>query len=128
MTLPGEAVSGNVTGTVEYGAQHAVTYSDDDYYSNYAEGAIAKINLLGSAASSESKNVSITGSEITILGGGTYVLSGESGRQFDWVCISTDAITAGETYTLSIDGTEVQTIEAASAVTTFGSTGRRMVR
>ena len=77
MTLPGEAVSGSVTGTVEYGEQHAVTYSDDDYYSNYAEGAIAKINLLGSAASSESKNVSITGSEITILGGGTYVLSGE---------------------------------------------------
>lgn len=77
MLLPNEAVFGNFTGTVAYSEQHQVTYTEDDYFSAYSENTIAKINLLGSTASSESPNVRVEEKAVTILGGGTYVLSGE---------------------------------------------------
>lgn len=70
-------VSGRVTGIVEYSEEHSVNYTEDDYYSNYSESSVAKINLKGTSATSGSKNVKIDGGKITILGGGTYVISGE---------------------------------------------------
>lgn len=77
MLLPMEAVSGSFTGTVTYSEKHQVTYTEDDYYSDYSKNIIAKVNLAGRTATSESKNVLTEGSNVTILGGGTYVLSGE---------------------------------------------------
>ena len=54
-----------------------MTYTDDDYYSDYSKDDYVTIELKGDTAVSDSSNVSIAGSEITILGGGTYVISGE---------------------------------------------------
>lgn len=65
------------TGDVKYSDAHTVSFTADDYYSNYSNTGVAKINLNGVSASSSSRNVRIDGSEITIMGGGTYVLSGE---------------------------------------------------
>lgn len=75
--LPDETVTGNIVGTEEYSDIHSVTFSSDDYYTDYSTGSIAKINLNGDYASSESRNVEIDGAMVTILGGGTYVISGE---------------------------------------------------
>ncbi len=64
-------------GVITYSENHSVTYYSDDYYSNYSNGFVSKINLNGSSVSSKSKNVLIDGTNITILKGGTYVVSGE---------------------------------------------------
>ena len=52
-------------------------FGDDDIYSDYRSGEYDTIELLGDTAVSDSSNVSVTGSDVTILGGGVYVLSGE---------------------------------------------------
>lgn len=74
--IPQSVVTGNIIGEVTYG-NFSVVYGEEDYYSDYATSAIAKIDLLGTTAETASKNVTIDGSKVTILGGGTYVLSGE---------------------------------------------------
>jgi len=77
IVFPSGVLSDNLTGDIEYSELHTVSYSEDDYYSNYSEFSIAKINLNGITATSMSNNVLVEGSEITILGGGTYVITGE---------------------------------------------------
>lgn len=68
---------GHLVGTVDYSDLHSVTFTADDHYSNYSKYGVAKINLNGLSATSSSNNVKIDGSHINILGGGTYVLSGQ---------------------------------------------------
>ncbi len=64
-----------VVGTVALSDLHSINFTEDDYYTNYSSASVAKIDL--DTLTSNSKNVNIIGNEITILGGGTYVLSGE---------------------------------------------------
>ena len=68
---------GHIIGTIDYSDLHSVTFTADDHYSNYSENGVGKITLNGSNATSSSNNVKINGSHITILGGGTYVISGQ---------------------------------------------------
>lgn len=77
MLAPNSVITGNLIGSIDYGSGHLISYSDDDYYSDYSKGAIAKINLAVGTATTDSKNVSVVGNTITVLGGGTYVISGE---------------------------------------------------
>lgn len=101
--LPDDMLSGNEVGTVSYSEEHTVTYSEEDYDSSYAAGTIAKITLKGTTASSESKNVEISGSDVTILGGGTYVLTGE--------------LTEGSLIVDSADGAVVRLVLNGASVT-----------
>lgn len=96
MLLPQEALTGNATGTFSYSASHSVTVTDDDYYTTYADGSIAKISLNGASAQTAGRNVEINGGNITILGGGVYVLSG--------------ALENGSLIVDSADGAEVRLI------------------
>lgn len=77
MLLPKTVLTGNNTGTYNYSDLHSVTFTADDYYTDYANGTIAKINLKGTTAASSSSNVEIDNGDVTILGGGVYVLGGE---------------------------------------------------
>lgn len=61
---------------VTYGDGQSISYSSIDYYSDYSSAAFSEIFLNGTSAFSESKNVQINGSNITVNGGGVYVLSG----------------------------------------------------
>ena len=61
----------------EYGNGHTISYTQADSYTDYTSAPFEKIELLGETASSQSKNVIVNGGDITILAGGTYVISGE---------------------------------------------------
>jgi len=76
MFLPKEALTGNVTGLFEYSDLHSITITADDYYTDYAKSSPVKINLMGNYIETSSNNIAMNGSDITILGGGVYVLSG----------------------------------------------------
>lgn len=76
MFLPNAVLTGNSTGIYTYSDLHSVTITDDDYYTAYADSSVAKIDFNGSSATTKSHNVEIDGSDVTILGGGVYVLSG----------------------------------------------------
>ena len=76
MFLPNTALTGNSTGIYAYSDLHSVAITDDDYYTAYADSSVAKIDFNGSSATTKSHNVEIDGSDVTILGGGVYVLSG----------------------------------------------------
>lgn len=77
MFLPKAVLTGNDTGIYNYSDLHKVNFTADDYYTDYAKGSIAKISLKGTSAESASPNVEINNGDVTILGGGVYVLSGE---------------------------------------------------
>ena len=77
MLFPKGITAGHITGEVSYSDLHSVTYSAGDYYSDYTGSSPVKIALAGDTATAESTNVSVNGNEITVLGGGTYVLEGE---------------------------------------------------
>ncbi len=77
MLLPKAVLTGNDTGVYNYSDLHKVNFTADDYYTDYAKGSIAKISLKGTMAESTSPNVEINNGDVTILGGGVYVLSGE---------------------------------------------------
>ena len=76
MFLPKDMLTGNATGVFNYGDLHTVTITEDDYYTDYAKSSPVKINLMGDYIEAASNNIKIDGSDITILGGGVYVLSG----------------------------------------------------
>ena len=76
MFLPKYMLTGNATGVFNYGDLHTVTITEDDYYTDYAKSSPVKINLMGDYIEASSNNIKIDGSDITILGGGVYVLSG----------------------------------------------------
>ncbi len=76
MFLPQDILTGNATGVFNYSDLHTVTITEDDYYTDYAKSSPVKINLLGDYAEASSRNVKIDGCDVTILGGGVYVLSG----------------------------------------------------
>lgn len=76
MFLPKDMLTGNATGVFNYGDLHTVTITEDDYYTDYAKSSPVKINLMGDYIEVSSNNIKIDGSDVTILGGGVYVLSG----------------------------------------------------
>ena len=53
---------------------------------------------------------------------GNEIISGTSNKRFNWICISTESLTEGETYTLFINETETVNITANGG---FASTGTR---
>jgi len=62
------------------------------------------------------------GSTIKITdGAGDEIISGTSGKRFNWVCVSDETLTEGETYTLVINGIEVTTITANGGAATTGT-------
>lgn len=65
-----------VTGEFEYSDLHTVNITDDDYYTTYTDAFVSKITLKGTSAETNSHNVEIDGSVVTILGGGVYVIAG----------------------------------------------------
>lgn len=75
MCLPQEVLTGNSVGSFSYDEIHTADITEDDYYTSYADGA-AKINLNNQYTSTNSPNVEINGSSVTILGSGVYVISG----------------------------------------------------
>ena len=76
MFLPKDMLTGNTTGVFNYGDLHTVTITEDDYYTDYAKSSPVKINLMGDYIEASSNNIKIDGTDVTILGGGVYVLSG----------------------------------------------------
>lgn len=76
MFIPKSVLTGHSVGSIVYSELHTVSITEDDYYTTYADSSVAKINLKGDTATSGSQNVEINDSDITILGGGVYVLSG----------------------------------------------------
>lgn len=70
------SVSDAITGEHVFSEQHKIIYDDTDFYTDHTSTSPAKITLNGDTASSASRNVSVSGSEVTIHSGGTYVLSG----------------------------------------------------
>lgn len=76
MFLPKDMLTGNTTGVFNYGDLHTVTITEDDYYTDYAKSSPIKINLMGDYINASSNNIKIDESDVTILGGGVYVLSG----------------------------------------------------
>ena len=77
MLVPKSSLTGNTIGNVMYSELHTVTYTSDDYYTNSTDSSPVKIDFGADGVSGGSKNVAVDGNEITILGGGTYVLSGD---------------------------------------------------
>lgn len=75
--LPYDNVTGNFTGIRNYSDLHSVTFSEEDYFTAYSDGAAVKISLMGDGAECISGNVKISDGNVTILGTGTYVLEGE---------------------------------------------------
>ncbi len=67
----------NGGGTVRYSDAHIASFSPEDYHTDYSSSAFETITLTGGTAVSDSKSVSVNGGEITVMGGGVYVLSGE---------------------------------------------------
>lgn len=63
-------------GSITYADGCTVVYTADDYDGSYQEERYSTITLTGNSAVTNSAKVLISGSEITILGGGTYVISG----------------------------------------------------
>lgn len=76
MVVPNDMFTGNKVGTFSYGGTHDVTVTENDYYTTYTKTAAAKINLNNDYAESDSRNVIIDGGDVSILGGGVYILSG----------------------------------------------------
>ncbi len=76
MFLPKDMLTGNTTGVFNYGDLHTVTITEDDYYTDYSKSSPVKINLMGDYIEASSNNIKIDGTDVTILGGGVYVLSG----------------------------------------------------
>lgn len=76
MIYSSETATNVITGTIDYSENHNITYTNDDFYTNYSENGVAKITLSDIGINTNSSNVTIDGNEVTILGGGTYVLSG----------------------------------------------------
>ncbi|MCD8181015.1 MAG: carbohydrate-binding domain-containing protein [Firmicutes bacterium] len=74
MLLPQNSITDSATGAISYSDLHTITITDDDYYSDFS-GA-ETIILDGATAVSDSVNVSIVDGNVTVLGGGTYLLSG----------------------------------------------------
>lgn len=62
------------------------------------------------------------GSEISVCASsGNEIISGVSGRNFDFVCVSAADIEQGETYVLYVNGEETASIEASDIVSLYGS-------
>lgn len=76
MFLPKATVAGHFTGEFVYSVLHTVNITDDDYYTTYTDTSVSKITLKGTSAETNSHNVEIDESNITILGGGVYVIAG----------------------------------------------------
>ena len=76
MLLPKSVITGHSTGNIVYSEIHTVSITDDDYYTTYTDDFVSKITLKGTFAETNSQNVEIAGNNITILGGGVYVISG----------------------------------------------------
>lgn len=74
MLLPQNSITDSATGAISYSDLHTITITDDDYYSDFS-GA-ETIILDGATAVSDSVNVGIVDGNVTVLGGGTYLLSG----------------------------------------------------
>lgn len=68
--------SDNKTGTVYYGENHSITYTENDYRNNYSSFGVTKIALKQTTATSTSKAVTVDGGNVTINGGGIYIISG----------------------------------------------------
>lgn len=63
------------------------------------------------------------GKSISVIdSNGNEIISGNSNKKFNWICMSTETLTEGETYTLVIDGDEVSNITANGS---FAQTGTR---
>jgi len=74
MILPENAE--NIKGTIVYNDTYEINITNDDYYTTYSEIGVSKITLAGNGAESKNRNVKISDGNVTILGGGVYVLSG----------------------------------------------------
>ncbi len=72
-----EAVNQILSGEHVFSDKHKINYEVTDFYTDYTSSSPVKISLNGDTASSQSRNVSVDGSNITIRGSGTYVLSGK---------------------------------------------------
>lgn len=103
MFLPDTVLTGNAAGNFVYSDLHTVTITENDYYTTYVESSVAKINLKGDYATTGSRNVEIDGSNVTILGGGVYVLSG--------------TLTDGSIIVDSSDGAEVKLVFNGADIT-----------
>lgn len=62
---------------IKYTDAFSMTYTEADYDMQWENGNFYTITLMGDSAQTNSGKVYIDGGEISILGGGTYVLSGE---------------------------------------------------
>lgn len=63
-------------GTVHYGETHEVTFSKSDYISDASDKSAVRILLDGDTAAAKSANVKIEDGTVTLVGGGSYRLSG----------------------------------------------------
>ena len=72
--LYGENQETKQTGTVVYADGFELEWTEEDYDTSAQNAAF--ITLTGESAETDSANVLVNGSEISILGGGTYVVSG----------------------------------------------------
>lgn len=64
------------TGTVPYSDTHEILFSKSDYYAEGSEKGAVEIQLNGDTATATGANVRIDGSTVTVMGGGTYRLTG----------------------------------------------------
>lgn len=64
-------------GTVQYADGFSVTYSAEDDTADWQNATAYQITLQGDTATTDSGKVLVDGGNISILGGGTYVLRGE---------------------------------------------------
>lgn len=96
-------------GTKVFGDLHSVTLTEDDYFTGYSEYSAEKIVLNGESAESSSKNVRISGGDVTILSGGIYLISGE----LENGTVTVDANDKGEVR-LVLDGARITSEDFAA--------------
>ncbi len=75
MLFFGNATPDIATGIIEYSQEHKVSLADDDYFKEFSSSE--NIVLSGNSAATDSRNVTIDGGVVTILGGGYYKITGE---------------------------------------------------
>lgn len=74
--VPISFFAGEDAGDYIYSENHAVNISGDDLYETYSASSHYKISLNGSSAESSCRSVKVENGNVTVLGGGTYVISG----------------------------------------------------
>ncbi|MBR5307874.1 MAG: carbohydrate-binding domain-containing protein [Clostridia bacterium] len=90
-------------GEVIFSEEHSVLMSEDDYYTSYTGHGTVKLELRGNTATTSSRKVTVNGGDITISGGGAYIVSG--------------TLTSGSITVDSSDGIPVRLILGGVSVT-----------